>query len=56
MILAAGFMLIRDTKQDMVLKNVGPSGRDTLPLKRDTRLVVDMIGLRKLRIHRRSNS
>nr|BAL05101.1 cytochrome P450 [Phanerodontia chrysosporium] len=41
----SGFMLIRDTAEDVVLQNVGPNNDDVLPLKRGTRVVVDMIGL-----------
>ena len=46
-ILAAGFMMIRDAAEDTVLRNVGPDGQGTLPLKRGTRVVVDLIGVRK---------
>ena len=39
-------MMIRDTAEDIVLRNTGPDGDGLLPLKRGTRVVVDMIGLR----------
>ena len=44
---AAGFMAIRDTAEDLVLQNVGPNGDELLPLKRGTRVVVDLVGLRE---------
>ena len=38
--------MIRDAAEDLVLQNVGPNGDEVLPLKRGSRVVVDMIGLR----------
>ncbi|EKM48946.1 uncharacterized protein PHACADRAFT_214578 [Phanerochaete carnosa HHB-10118-sp] len=38
-------MMIRDTTEDVVLSNVGPNNDGLLPLKRDTRVVVDLVGL-----------
>ena len=40
-------MMIRDAAEDTVLQNVGPNGDELLPLKRGTRVVVDMVGLRE---------
>lgn len=39
--------MIRDTTEDTVLQNVGLNDDELLPLKRGTRVVVDMVGLRK---------
>jgi hypothetical protein len=43
---AAGFIMIRDTADDILLRNVGPNRDEVLPLNRGTRVVVDLIGLR----------
>ncbi|GJE92691.1 cytochrome P450 [Phanerochaete sordida] len=40
----AGYLMIRDTSEDMVLRNAAPGGGD-LPLKQGTTVAVDMIGL-----------
>lgn len=40
--------MIRDTVSDTVLHNVGPNRNQLLPLKKDTRVVVDLVGIRKL--------
>ena len=39
-------MMIRDAADDVVLHNVGPNNDEDLPLKRGTRVVVDLIGIR----------
>ncbi|GJE92705.1 cytochrome P450 [Phanerochaete sordida] len=44
-IFPSGVMMIRDATEDLVLQNVGPSGDEVLPLKRGSRVVVDMVGL-----------
>ena len=44
--LAAGFIMMRDAVTDVVLRNVGPDGGQVLPLKKGTRIVVDVVGLR----------
>ncbi|KAL7277610.1 hypothetical protein ACG7TL_008537 [Trametes sanguinea] len=41
----AGFMMIRDAAEDLVLRNVGPDNDGLLPIKRGTRVVVDMPGI-----------
>lgn len=48
---AAGFMMIRDVEEDLVLHNTGSNGDDTLSLQRGTRVVVDMVGLRAFSVH-----
>lgn len=44
-IFPAGFMLIRDTAEDVVLRNVGPKEDEVIMVPRNTRCVVDVIGL-----------
>ena len=43
---AAGFILIRDTAEDVILRDVGPNRDEQVALPAGTRLVVDMIGMR----------
>lgn len=40
-------MLIRDTAEDVVLRNVGLKGDEAIMVPRNTRCVVDVIGLRE---------
>lgn len=45
---AAGFMMIRDTTEDLVLTTTNKQGEEIpLPLSKGTRLVIDVVGMRK---------
>ena len=39
--------MIRDTTEDIILRNVGPNRDEVLPLRQGTRVVVDLVGIRE---------